>query len=249
MTPIRFVSIIGSLIVFGGIIWFGLRITDTGRTVRALDFSTCERLGGLIQGEINQVCEYGGESFEEPLERKNIERLVQLQLPERTAISKSPLVVSGIARREFISANRIQIELYDSAKELIATGTGRFGQSTSSPLSDWNDFRTRLFFETRTATGTLVVFGAAVENFPTRVEYPVRFTPLRTLQTKLSSGMCVRAGCGGELCIRAEAAPQPTQCSASVENKCLAHATCGMQENGQCGWSKTPESSQCQSTD
>jgi hypothetical protein len=215
--------------------------------VRAFDFETCERLGGAVEGEVNQVCLYGSDSFEEPQARKSMDRLIQLQSPSKDAVSKSPLVVSGSARREFIDGGRIQLELYDSEKALIATGTARFVQATTSPLLDWNDFRTRLFFETTQATGTLVMRGAQVENFSTRAEYPIRFTPLRATQAKVQSGMCVRAGCGGELCVRAESQAEATQCTTQVENKCLENTTCRMQENGECGWSKTPGIGQCKS--
>lgn len=64
----------------------------------------------------------------------------------------------------------------------------------------------------------------------------------------VSSG-CAVAGCSSQLCVSAEeAANIVTTCEYRAEYACYADAHCGIQENGQCGWSDTPELRACLSS-
>lgn len=57
---------------------------------------------------------------------------------------------------------------------------------------------------------------------------------------------CVRAGCSGELCVKAELADQiATTCEYRVEYGCYQDATCTLQEDGSCGFTQTPELLEC----
>ncbi len=57
---------------------------------------------------------------------------------------------------------------------------------------------------------------------------------------------CVRAGCSGELCVKAEIADQiATTCEYKAEYGCYQNATCELQENGDCGFTQTQELLNC----
>ncbi len=57
---------------------------------------------------------------------------------------------------------------------------------------------------------------------------------------------CVRAGCSGQLCVKAELADQiATTCEYRVEYGCYQDATCALQKDGNCGFNQTPELLQC----
>ena len=57
---------------------------------------------------------------------------------------------------------------------------------------------------------------------------------------------CAVAGCSGQLCVSAEeAADIITTCEYRAEYACFEKASCGLQENGKCGWTQTPELKRC----
>lgn len=57
---------------------------------------------------------------------------------------------------------------------------------------------------------------------------------------------CVKAGCSGELCVKAELADQiASTCEYREEYGCYQKATCTLQEDGGCGFTQTPELIEC----
>ncbi len=57
---------------------------------------------------------------------------------------------------------------------------------------------------------------------------------------------CVAGGCSGELCVEAGGQEQPiSTCEWRPEYACYRTATCERQANGNCGWTSTPELTQC----
>lgn len=59
-----------------------------------------------------------------------------------------------------------------------------------------------------------------------------------------TSGGCVRAGCGGQLCVRAGEEPVTT-CEERPEYACYREARCERQADGTCGFTSTPELERC----
>jgi len=60
---------------------------------------------------------------------------------------------------------------------------------------------------------------------------------------------CVRAGCSGELCVKAELADQiATTCEYKAEYACYQKATCALQSDGSCGFNQTEELLECLKT-
>ncbi|OGK24107.1 hypothetical protein A3F58_04015 [Candidatus Roizmanbacteria bacterium RIFCSPHIGHO2_12_FULL_37_9b] len=60
----------------------------------------------------------------------------------------------------------------------------------------------------------------------------------------ISAG-CVRAGCSSQLCVEPSEGDIVTTCEYREEYGCLGFSRCERQQDGQCGWTKTPEYSQC----
>jgi hypothetical protein len=56
---------------------------------------------------------------------------------------------------------------------------------------------------------------------------------------------CVVGGCSGELCTDASAGPAVSPCLYQPSYACYASATCARQSDGTCGWTMTPELTQC----
>lgn len=57
---------------------------------------------------------------------------------------------------------------------------------------------------------------------------------------------CAVAGCSGQLCVAAiEADNIMTTCEYRAEYGCYREASCEPQASGQCGWTQTPELTQC----
>ncbi len=65
----------------------------------------------------------------------------------------------------------------------------------------------------------------------------------------ITSNGCAIAGCSGQLCVSAdEAANVVTTCEYRAEYTCYKEASCEPQADGKCGWSQTPQLSQCLSS-
>lgn len=56
---------------------------------------------------------------------------------------------------------------------------------------------------------------------------------------------CVVGGCSGQLCVSADIEPPITTCEFLPEYACYDTADCGVQADGHCGWTLTPELMQC----
>lgn len=59
---------------------------------------------------------------------------------------------------------------------------------------------------------------------------------------EIVKGRCMRTGCSGQVCA---SGPVYTTCEWRPEYACYADATCERQEDGNCGWTKTPELEAC----
>jgi eight-cysteine-cluster-containing protein len=62
----------------------------------------------------------------------------------------------------------------------------------------------------------------------------------------LTANGCAVAGCSGQLCVSAdEASTIITTCEYRAEYTCYREASCEPQADGMCGWTETPELTQC----
>lgn len=60
------------------------------------------------------------------------------------------------------------------------------------------------------------------------------------------SGECVPAGCSSQLCVPKEEAPNiVTTCEWTPLYGCYQKSVCERQEDGQCGWTETPDFTAC----
>lgn len=59
---------------------------------------------------------------------------------------------------------------------------------------------------------------------------------------EISKGRCIRTGCSGQVCASSVVY---TTCEWRPEYACYADATCERQEDGNCGWTMTPELEAC----
>ena len=60
-----------------------------------------------------------------------------------------------------------------------------------------------------------------------------------------ASGDCVVGGCSSELCTDKADGPAASDCIYRPEYACYASASCARQADGSCGWTMTPELTQC----
>ena len=77
----------------------------------------------------------------------------------------------------------------------------------------------------------------AVYVSPTLIPSPV--------PTDVTKDECVRAGCSSELCVEPSQSGMMTPCVYKEEYACLSSSSCERQNDGKCGWTKTPEYLQC----
>ncbi|OGM23148.1 hypothetical protein A2961_02070 [Candidatus Woesebacteria bacterium RIFCSPLOWO2_01_FULL_39_21] len=69
-------------------------------------------------------------------------------------------------------------------------------------------------------------------------------TPLSTASPKLAND-CVIGGCSQELCVDPGVDPSISICIYRPHWKCYKTAKCERQDNGKCGWTQTPELTNC----
>lgn len=61
-----------------------------------------------------------------------------------------------------------------------------------------------------------------------------------------TTGQCVPAGCSGHVCAEENEAPNiVTTCEYKAEYVCYKSARCERQQDGNCGWTQTPQLSAC----
>ena len=60
-----------------------------------------------------------------------------------------------------------------------------------------------------------------------------------------SAKTCIVAGCSGQLCVESNAEPISTTCEWHASYACFHSATCEVQASGDCGWTQTPQLTQC----
>ncbi|OGM73994.1 hypothetical protein A3H21_04780 [Candidatus Woesebacteria bacterium RIFCSPLOWO2_12_FULL_42_8] len=65
-----------------------------------------------------------------------------------------------------------------------------------------------------------------------------------TTTSPLPTKDCVVGGCSGELCVEEES-EAVSICILKPEYECYKNATCARQKNGSCGWTQTPELTNC----
>ena len=70
------------------------------------------------------------------------------------------------------------------------------------------------------------------------------FTPSPINRIPTQDG-CIRAGCSSQLCVESSQSDIVTTCEYKDEYSCFAYSRCERQEDGACGWTQTPEYSQC----
>ena len=68
---------------------------------------------------------------------------------------------------------------------------------------------------------------------------PIELTPVPNTKG------CSTGGCSGELCTEATDDPLMSTCQYKEEYICLKRSRCERQSNGKCGWTQTPEYTQC----
>jgi eight-cysteine-cluster-containing protein len=56
---------------------------------------------------------------------------------------------------------------------------------------------------------------------------------------------CVKSGCSGQLCVDSTQAPVMTTCEYKEYYACYKNTSCEVQQNGNCGWTKTPAYLDC----
>lgn len=67
-------------------------------------------------------------------------------------------------------------------------------------------------------------------------------TPLRIEPPKVQISACVVTGCSNQICAEE---PMTTTCEYKEAYVCYQKAKCEKQQNGKCGWTKTPEIEAC----
>ncbi len=56
---------------------------------------------------------------------------------------------------------------------------------------------------------------------------------------------CIVGGCSSELCTDASQGPAVSNCMYTASYACYKTAKCEQQQTGECGWTQTPELTQC----
>jgi hypothetical protein len=91
-------------------------------------------------------------------------------------------------------------------------------------------------------TGTLIligVVGGAVIYFADPKD---DIQPLLPLEERTSKDGCIVTGCSSQVCADKQVI---TTCELRPEHSCYRTAVCERQQNGECGWTQTPELIQC----
>ncbi len=74
---------------------------------------------------------------------------------------------------------------------------------------------------------------------------PVSLKSDGVVVTPKPTGGCVIGGCSSQLCVDEKEGPTMSTCEYRESYACYTTATCERQASGQCGWTKTPELTQC----
>jgi eight-cysteine-cluster-containing protein len=72
----------------------------------------------------------------------------------------------------------------------------------------------------------------------------VKTRPQKTENTKKDE-RCIISGCNGEICQNKDDKTLMSTCLYKPEYECYKKAICEVQENGNCGWTKTKEFQEC----
>jgi hypothetical protein len=74
---------------------------------------------------------------------------------------------------------------------------------------------------------------------------PTATAPVNPEKAERMSGGCVIGGCSGERCDPPEMPQMASACMHQPEWDCYKEASCGRNEQNQCGWVMTPELEKC----
>lgn len=87
-------------------------------------------------------------------------------------------------------------------------------------------------------------FGVQYFDFKEKVnDFPISISPT---QKVIETDECAITGCNSELCVeKSEAGEVASICVQNKAFDCLSYSQCKRQDDGQCGWTKTPEYLNC----
>lgn len=69
--------------------------------------------------------------------------------------------------------------------------------------------------------------------------------PLLVHPDPITGETCMVSGCSGEICQSADTPPMVSTCIYKPSYACYKAGRCELQNNGTCGWTQTPQLSQC----
>ena len=165
---------------------------------------------------------------------------------------KSPLVLAGEARGNWFFEGSFPVTLVDANGKVLAQAVaqtpGEWMTTEFIPFSAKLDFK-----KPTTSTGTIILKRdnpSGIVEFDSELHFPVHFsvqanaspsqkTPTPTPSKKIT---CRPTGCSGQVCADKEVM---TTCEYRPEYACYKNATCEVQKNGTCGWTKDAQLTQC----
>lgn len=166
---------------------------------------------------------------------------IRVSAPIADALVTSPLVITGEARGTWYFEASFPVKLFDADGKLVvahyAQAQGEWMTPEFVPFSS-----TLTFAMPTTATGTLVLEKDNPSGLPEHdasVSIPVRFS-VDAVGTVPAN--CRKSGCSGQICADEDMA---SDCMFRPEYACYRTATCERQADGKCGWTQTPELTQC----
>jgi hypothetical protein len=221
-------------------------VFDIGRKTPELavnSFEECKAAGYPIMESYPAQCRTPeGRTFTEIIDEDEDEALVRVTSPLPNSTITSPLTVEGEARGQWYFEATFGVRLLDGNGNEIAETYAEAQGEWMTP--EFVPFRSTVTFAApQTAEGVLILEKANPSGLPEHageVRIPVRFS---TGQSQAGAGACFRGGCSGEIC-----SDNPNVASACIfkpEFACYQNARCERQANGQCGWTQTPELTQC----
>jgi hypothetical protein len=154
-----------------------------------------------------------------------------------------PYEVTGEAKLWYFEAS-FPVKLLDSAGKEIRVG---YGQAQGDWMTtEFVPFKVTWTIqgEPTTATGTLVLQKdnpSDLRELDESVQIPVRFET-KMADVPVVSGGCVVSGCSSQVCGEEIVT---TDCMYREEYACYQKAKCERGQNGQCGWTLTPDINAC----
>jgi len=217
-----------------------------------VDFETCAVLGNPIMESYPRKCsgpdgKVYTENIGNELEKTN---LIKTTNPRPNQVIQSPLVIEGEARGYWFFEASFPIKLVDSDGNIIKVG---YAEAQDEWMTeDFVPFKATIEFTVPSVIrGTLILQKDNPSGLPENddhLEVPVIVTPGTTGEKNEGTepaeplGECKPTGCSGQVCSDEDVI---TTCEYLPQYACYKEATCERQTTGECGWTYSPELSEC----